>query len=317
MTSVQALIDDHPSNHIDNPNITSYTGKTWAKSYAPVQRYRLHTTVDAQNMTHANFDHGFLPLMDDEEKRMSEVGYPPNARHWRFETEADIEHWWHTEVSDVVLAAWHRYPTVVPTDHTNPLGDVNIPQNVDSTYAMYIDGSRAPVIIGEMKRNLIRAREWNRGELGNPQLALSQELRGYADKYRCPQIFCWDGQVLLILQFRAQTARQIRDENCEVDCWVLPLGTTYCTFRYALYRLMVQGLRRCQTGAAVPGPLAVGGLTATGREFFTGQPTWTYNGQSSSTHPGGYYRAIDKETGALIWVHAQDPQWVWETRAIW
>lgn len=178
MSSVQSLISDHPSNSIDNPNITSYTMKTWAKSYAPIRRYRLHTVVDEQGMTYADFDTPFLPLMDDEEKRMSEVGHPPNSRHWRFETEADIEHWWHTEVSDVVLAAWHKYPTIVPTDHTNPPGDVNIPQSVDSTYAMYIHGERAPIIIGEMKRNLIQASEWSGGELGEPRKKLTQELRG-------------------------------------------------------------------------------------------------------------------------------------------
>lgn len=264
MSSVQSLIYDHPSNFIANPNITSYTGKTWVKSYAPIRRYRLHTAIDETGMTHADFDSAFLPLMNDEEKRMSEAGHPPNSRHWRF------EHWWHTEVSDVVLAAWHRYPTTVPTDHTNPPGDVNVPQSVESTYAMYIQGGRAPVIIGEMKRNLIQANEWIRGDPGEPQRVLSRELRGYAGKYQCPQVFCWDGQVLLILQFRAQTPRDIRDENCAVDCWVLPLETSFCTFRYALYRLMVQGLRRCQTGAAVPGPLTAGGLTATRREFFMG-----------------------------------------------
>lgn len=178
MSSVQSLIYDHPSNFIANPNITSYTGKTWVKSYAPIRRYRLDTAIDETGMTHADFDAAFLPLMNDEEKRMSDVGHPPNSRHWRFETEADIEHWWHTEVSDVVLAAWHRYPTIVPTDHTNTPGDVNVPQSVDSTYAMYIQGERAPVIIGEMKRNLIQANEWIRGDPGEPQRVLSRELRG-------------------------------------------------------------------------------------------------------------------------------------------
>lgn len=83
---------------------------------------------------------------------------------------------------------------------------------------------------------------------------------------------------------------------------------------------MVQGLRRCQTGAAVPGPLTVGGVTATRREFFTGQPIWVPNplpGVSGDIHPGGYYRVVDKETGALRWVHVQDPQGAWETGAIW
>ncbi|KAM0439584.1 hypothetical protein ACHAPT_000676 [Fusarium lateritium] len=254
--------------------------------------------------------------MDDEVKRMSEVGQPPNSRHWRLETEADIEHWWHTEISDVVLAAWRRYPTIVQTDHTNPLRKTDIPENADSTYAMYLNGSRAPVVIGEMKRNLIRVDSWYQGTLTEPQQRLARELRGHADKYQCPQVFCWDGRTLLILQFRAQTASDIRDANCEVDCWLLPLNTNICTLRYALYRLLVQGLRRCQVGT-VPVPLTVGGVTETYREFFTGCPVWTINGQPGYMHPSGYYRVVDKDTGALKWVHQQDPQGVWETGAIW
>ncbi|KAI8681683.1 hypothetical protein NCS55_00420800 [Fusarium keratoplasticum] len=180
MSSVQSLIFQHPTNSIDNPDITSYTSKTWAKSYASLRRYRLHTTMDmgSGEVTGVDFDTAFLPLMDDEEKRMSEVGQLPNARHWRFETEADIEHWWHTEVSDVVLAAWQRYPAIVQTDHTAPLGDKNIPENVDSTYAMYLGGSRTPVIIGEMKRNLIRVDAWCQGRMNEAQQRLAQELRG-------------------------------------------------------------------------------------------------------------------------------------------
>ncbi|RSL86981.1 hypothetical protein CEP52_015658 [Fusarium oligoseptatum] len=318
MSSVQSLIFQHPTNSVNNLDITSYTSKTWAKSYVPLRRYRLHTTMDMDSgeVTRVDFDTAFLPLMEDEEKRMSEIGQPPNARHWRFETEADIEHWWHTEVSDVVLAAWQRYPAIVQTDHTAPLGDKNIPENVDSTYAMYLGSSRAPVIIGEMKRNLIRVDAWCQGTVNEAQQRLAQELRGYADKYQCPQVFCWDGRTLLILQFRAQTASQIRNEDCEVDCWILPLNTGICTFRCALYRLMVQGLRRCQVGT--PGPLTVGGFTETHREFFSGQPIWSLNGNPSYTHPDGYSRVVDKETGALGWVHSeQDPQGAWETGAIW
>lgn len=134
--------------------------------------------MNYKEATGVDFDTAFLPLMDDEEKRMSEVGQPPNPRHWRLETEADIEHWWHTEVSDVVLAAWQRYPAIVQTAHTAPLGDISIPENVDSTYAMYLGGSRAPVIIGEMKRNLIRVDMWSKGQLNEAQQRLAQELRG-------------------------------------------------------------------------------------------------------------------------------------------
>ncbi|KAI8683105.1 hypothetical protein NCS56_00434400 [Fusarium sp. Ph1] len=224
MSSVQSLIFQYPTNSIDNLDITSYTSKTWAKSYAPLRRYRLHMTMDmgSGEVTGVDFDTAFLPLMDDEEKRTSEVGQLPNARHCSTEARAG--------------APWLRRQISMPS--------------------------------------------------------------------------------LLILQFRAQTANEIRDENCEVGCWILPLNTSICTFRYALYRLMVQGLRRCQVGT--PGPLTVGGLTETHRKFFSVQPIWSLNGNPSYTHPGGYSRVVDKETGALGWVHPeQDPQGAWETGAIW
>jgi hypothetical protein len=98
----------------------------------------VHTTVDHEAIVHAAFDPAFLPLCNDEEKRTTEPSYPANSRFWRLETEADVEHWWHTEISDVVLAAWATYPAVVQSCHIKPLVDVQIPENVDSTYAIYI-----------------------------------------------------------------------------------------------------------------------------------------------------------------------------------
>ncbi|KAK3369103.1 hypothetical protein B0T24DRAFT_631720 [Lasiosphaeria ovina] len=83
--------------------------------------------------------------------------------------------------------------------NTKQLRDVNVSKNVDSTYGVYIGNQRFPVVIGEMKRNLINNREWQSSDLGTAQQKLARELRGYADKYECPQIFCWDGEFLLIL----------------------------------------------------------------------------------------------------------------------
>lgn len=118
-----------------------------------------------------------------------------------------------------------------------------------------------------------------------------------------------------MLQFRARRPKHIRDENCQVDCWVIPMEGSACTFRYALYRLLVQGLRRCQAQAS--GVLTVGGVIETSREFYTGRPVWTVNGTAVVTHPGGYYREADEDTGALRWLHEQDPQGVWETGPFW
>jgi hypothetical protein len=138
----------------------------------------VHTTVDHEAIVHAAFDPAFLPLCNDEEKRTTEPGYPANSRFWRLETEADVEHWWHTEISDVVLAAWATYPAVVQSCHIKPLVDVQIPENVDSTYAIYIGNQCVPLAIGEMKRNIINKREWQDGRLSDVQRRLARELRG-------------------------------------------------------------------------------------------------------------------------------------------
>lgn len=187
-TTVRSLILQQPENPVDNPEMISYTDKTWARDYPPINNFLIHTTMDEQGLVQANFDSAFLPLDADDETRLSETAYPPNARRWRLETEADMEHWWHTEVSDVVLAAWSRFPSIVQTSHTKPLSDVNIPENVDSTYAMYIANMRAAVVIGETKRNLINAQEWQRGHLTRPQMKLASELRGLVG--RLPSFLC-------------------------------------------------------------------------------------------------------------------------------
>lgn len=138
----------------------------------------------------------------------------------------------------------------------------------------------------------------------------------YADKYQCPQMFCWDGKILLVLQFRARKPEHIRNADCPIDCWVIPLVESTCTLRYALYRLMVQGLRRCQAAAASI-PLQVGSLTEHGREFFTGRPIWKVDGQSRGNHPEGYVRMVDATSGALYWALEVLEGTVWETGAFW
>ncbi|AEO59667.1 hypothetical protein MYCTH_2308128 [Thermothelomyces thermophilus ATCC 42464] len=251
MPSAGELILQNSTNEIDNPKYITRSDKEWAHEYAGIENILLHTTPGyGGNTVHATFDSAFLPLDDDEERRMTEPANPPNERSWRLETEADVEHWWHTEVSDVVLAAWARYPGIVQTCHTKPLSDVNIPENVDATYAIYIGNQRKPVVIGEMKRNLINRREWEAGNVTSSQQKLARELRGYADRYECPQMFCWDGETLLMLQFRATSPWDIRRADCAVDCWVIPITKSTCSLRYALYRLLVQGFRRCQAAAA-------------------------------------------------------------------
>ncbi|KAK4236866.1 hypothetical protein C8A03DRAFT_45196 [Achaetomium macrosporum] len=300
MPSAGELIHQHSVNVVDNPEYVSYTDKSWAREYPPMRRYTGYSTVDHEGSFHATFDPAFMPLSNDDQKRMSEPANPPNERFWRLEMEADEEHWWHNEISNIVLAAWARYPAVVQTSHTAPLSGVQISENVDSTYAMYIGNQRVPIAVGEMKRNLIQPIEWQTGKLTEAQQKLARELRGYADKYQCPQIFCWDGQTLLTLQFRARKPEHIREADCPIDCWVIPVGNSTCTLRYALYRVLVQGLRRCQAMVAAR-PLVIGSLTEHGREVFTGI----------------YVRSVHGVTGGLYWAHPLVEDTVWETEALW
>jgi hypothetical protein len=178
MPSAQELILQHSLNTLDNPRFVSYTNKPWARAYPPIQNLLNHTTIGQDGTISAEFEPAFLPLCDDEEKRASEPAHPPNERYWRIETEADAEHWWHTEISDVVLAAWAKYPGLVQTCHTQPLGEVSISENVDCTYGLYIGGQRYPVAIGEMKRNLIQPNDWRTSSLRESQERLARELRG-------------------------------------------------------------------------------------------------------------------------------------------
>ncbi|POR33134.1 Uncharacterized protein TPAR_06662 [Tolypocladium paradoxum] len=53
-----------------------------------------------------------LPSFDNDQNRLNEPSGFPNERSWRLETEADMENWWHTEVSSPILSAWNRYPRI-------------------------------------------------------------------------------------------------------------------------------------------------------------------------------------------------------------
>lgn len=104
----------------------------------------------------------------------------PNQRAWRLDTEADCELWFHTEISNVVLAAWNECREVTQSSHIKPPSVRRIAEEVDSTYTVKLSMNRTVLAIEEMKRNRVRGIRWQRGNLGdNPgQVKLSRELRG-------------------------------------------------------------------------------------------------------------------------------------------
>lgn len=136
----------------------------------------------------------------------------------------------------------------------------------------------------------------------------------YAVRYRCPQVYCFDGETLLMLQFRAKKEADLDDENCPVDCWVIRRVGNGASLRDALYRLLVQGIRRLQGNRHEASP-SVGGLTALTRQFFDGQPVWRKEGgEETLEHPGGYRRVVDVHTGRFKWTQEEHPEFVaWES----
>ncbi|KAI8715920.1 hypothetical protein NCS52_01101000 [Fusarium sp. LHS14.1] len=315
--TAEALILGNPTHPVHNTLYVTGSDKPWARTYKPITNTTSHTFVGGDGITYANFNSAFLPLLEDDALRMSQPAVPPNSRRWRFDVEADIENWFNTEIVNVVLSAWYVFPPMTQASHAKPLSEDNIPENIDSAFSIYAGSSRFPIAIGEIKRNLLEPDAWLQGGVAHSrrQVKLSQELQGYAHKYQCPQVFCFDGSNLLLLQFRASEASAIEDERCPVDCWILPMSNSACTIRFGLYRLLAQGWRRCQTKYAPP--LSVGGLTMHSREFFNGQPIWKHGGKKSRSHPGGYERSVDTATGALKWTRPGDDEVVWETDALW
>ena len=178
-TTVGDLLLEQPINYTYNPGYVSATDKSWAKAYPPVTNVITRSRRNADGSVWADFDGPFLPEFADDELRRSLPANLPNTRKWRLETEADGENWFHSEVSNVVLAAWSECPSVLQASHIKPLTEETIPEVVDTTYSIKMQRLRLPVLIGEMKRNLIEADEWARGKIkGKSQLKLSQELRG-------------------------------------------------------------------------------------------------------------------------------------------
>jgi hypothetical protein len=180
INNAEHWILQHPTNAVHITGYTTASDKEWARRYKPVVNLVTRSIVAADGLSYAQFEEAFWPLCDDDRARMNEPYLPPNLRRWRFEMEADCENWFHSEVSNVVLAAWASNPPVLQTSHCKPLGEDNIPENVDVTYSVEIGGQRRALAIGEMKRNLVHAASWQGGDLSrkSSQKRLSQELRG-------------------------------------------------------------------------------------------------------------------------------------------
>jgi hypothetical protein len=177
-TKLATLLQQHPSNPVTDTGIESSTNKEWARNYEPIRNFSIRTVIQ-DGRVNAMYDGPFLPLYADDDLRMNEDGYPPNYRRWRLDTERDRSSWFHTEVSNVVLAAWMRYPAVLHALEARPLTEHSVPETADDLFSFKLSNQRLPLVTGEIKRNLINEDEWQNGNLQSPdQKRLSRELRG-------------------------------------------------------------------------------------------------------------------------------------------
>lgn len=88
--------------------------------------------------------------------------------------------------------------------------------------------------------------------------------------------------------------------------------------RYALYRLIVQGMRRCIGNMSLM--IRIGSLSPRKRQFFSGSPLWEFvdiDGKRKLTtrHPEGYARAIDANNGAFYWI--VEDSMIFDTPVVW
>ncbi|KYK60910.1 hypothetical protein DCS_02050 [Drechmeria coniospora] len=186
MRTVGELLMQSPTSPVKETQLQTGTNKKWAEQYHFIKNIITHTRVE-NGCAVADFQAAFLPPYADDALRMSAPAVSPNERQWRLQTEADCELWFHSEISNVVLAAWSQYPALTQTSHSKPMGDKAVAEEIDATYAFRSRHHKVALAIGEMKRNLINPGPWQRGNISMDmtQKRLSKELRGYADKYEC------------------------------------------------------------------------------------------------------------------------------------
>ncbi len=152
--------------------------KPWAKDFPPVSKINAYSRLLDDAIILTNINGGLLPELGDDELRMTESAFPPNTRTWRLEHEEDCVAWFHAEVSNVVLAAWQRYPSVLQQSQPKPFTEQKRSEIVDITYTVNMNGQKIPLVIREMKRNIIRAKDWLGVKVSATQQKLSRELRG-------------------------------------------------------------------------------------------------------------------------------------------
>ncbi|KAJ5189847.1 hypothetical protein N7491_008110 [Penicillium cf. griseofulvum] len=149
---------------------------------------------------------------------------------------------------------------------------------------------------------------------------LLQEMRRYAHHYDCPQVFVFDSEGVLVVQFRAGCLGDILSEQCGYDrYWVPCMSPSFKTLR-AFRQLAHHGWYRV---SAVWSSLRfdLEGSVRT-YEYWSGNPVWITGHLRSYDHPEGWVRKffeneveahpVPFRIGRCAWVHPQRAQ-IWDS----
>lgn len=187
-TTVDQLILEHHTNPVNcNTDYISQSDKSWIRKYPAITKLAVHSYPQPGGAVTTMFDGPFLPQYEDDGLRGSQPAYPPNERSWVLNSKDDNATFFHTEVSNIVLAGWTKYPPVHQASKAPPSQDKSIPETVDIVYTAKPTGmngensrqiTKVPLVIGEFKSRVIHKHQWQNGELQGSQKILSQELRG-------------------------------------------------------------------------------------------------------------------------------------------
>ncbi|KAJ5267825.1 hypothetical protein N7478_010633 [Penicillium angulare] len=312
-----------PPIFVDNEITVSR--KPWTREYKDFK----HSDVKIWPPTIDAVDRFLGPRLEEpsiaEYIGLQTPAYMLNAFNHEVESEADVTRDFNQSMVPCLAAAFSGPTALTSQAHASsvlPGGPMLWPKSqippTGSTSSLMVDyqmtlrhssgrNLELAIMIGEMKRpRVIRREEWlSQRDATTITSRLQQELRGYAYEYKCPHVFLFDSSSLVIVQFRAEDRKDIKSQDCIIDCCVIPRELdraieNQCTMQYALYKLTAAGWKRGATtldsrfrgsGERVRAqtPLCIGEYR---RDYvwYSGEPTFfdSYNRECSI--PVGYKR---------------------------
>ncbi|KAI9783631.1 MAG: hypothetical protein M1816_001222 [Peltula sp. TS41687] len=239
----------------------------------------------------------FGPEQDDDRVRLAaNTSHSLVSDRELLGSEGDVRRLFFKALSGPVRQAWSYFPHLRKRAEARAPGLPSSATVAGIWFSYLCGGQDRCVAVGELKRpGTIISTDWEDRVPSDRTKNLGKELRGYAHKYNCPQVFCYDGESLLILRFRASSREAIQDASCPIGACLTKNssgGPGTATARYALYRLIVDGFRRVQ-GDQLSRPVQLAGYRRE-FEYFSGRSLWMDpSGQTVFDHPlPGYERVF-------------------------